>query len=80
METVSKQMWPQVPVIPFMQAGGTDGRLLTPAGIPTYSISGMFADPNTVNAHGLNERVPVQSLYESREFLNRLIRVYVGGE
>ena len=80
METVSKQMWPQVPVIPFMQAGGTDGRFLTPAGIPTYSISGMFADPNTVNAHGLNERIPVQSLYESREFLNRLIRLYVGGE
>jgi len=80
METVSKQMWPQVPVIPFMQAGGTDGRLLTPAGIPTYSISGMFADPNTSGFHGLNERVPVQSLYESREFLNRLIRIYVGGE
>jgi acetylornithine deacetylase/succinyl-diaminopimelate desuccinylase-like protein len=80
METVSKQMWPQVPVIPFMQAGGTDGRLLTPAGIPTYSISGMFADPNTMNIHGLNERIPVPSLYESREFLNRLIRLYAGGE
>jgi acetylornithine deacetylase/succinyl-diaminopimelate desuccinylase-like protein len=80
METVSKQMWPQVPVIPFMQAGGTDGRFLTPAGIPTYSITGMFADPNTTNAHGLNERIPVKSLYESRDFLNRLIRIYAGGE
>lgn len=80
MEIVSKAMWPQVPVIPFMQAGGTDGRFLTPAGIPTYSISGMFVDPNSVNAHGLNEKVPVQSLYESREFLNRLIRMYAGGE
>lgn len=80
MEAVSKEMWPKVPVIPFMQAGGTDGRFLTPAGIPTYSISGMFVDPSNLNAHGLNERVPVQSLYESREFLNRLIRIYAGGE
>ena len=80
MEIVSKEMWPQIPVIPFMQAGGTDGRFLTPAGIPTYSISGMFVEPNAINAHGLNERVPVQSLYESREFLNRLIRIYASGE
>jgi acetylornithine deacetylase/succinyl-diaminopimelate desuccinylase-like protein len=80
MEAVSKAMWPEVPVIPFMQAGGTDGRFLTPAGIPTYSITGMFVDPGNVNAHGLNERVPVRSLYESREFLNRLIRIYAGGK
>jgi acetylornithine deacetylase/succinyl-diaminopimelate desuccinylase-like protein len=79
-ETVSEQMWPGLPVLPFMVAGGTDGRFLTPAGIPTYGVSGMFKDPAKVNAHGLNEKMPVASLYESQEFLDRLIRIYAGGE
>jgi hypothetical protein len=50
------------------------------AGIPTYGVSGLFKDPAEVNAHGLNEKLPVTSLYESQEFLDRLIRIYAGGE
>ncbi|MEM7018033.1 MAG: M20/M25/M40 family metallo-hydrolase, partial [Pseudomonadota bacterium] len=34
-EQLTEQMWPGVPVLPSMIAGGTDGRFLTPAGIPT---------------------------------------------
>jgi len=79
-EKLTQQMWPGVPVLPSMVAGGTDGRFLTPAGIPTYGVSGLFVDPSKTHAHGLNERVPVESLYESREFLDRLIRMYAGGE
>lgn len=79
-EAVTQQMWPGVPVLPAMVAGGTDGRFLTPAGIPTYGVSGLFLQPEQVNAHGLNEKIPVQSLYESREFLDRLIRIYAGGK
>ena len=79
-ETVSQQMWPGVPVLPYMIAGATDARFLTPAGIPTYGVSGMFSEPGTVNAHGLNEKMRVASLYESQEFLDRLIRIYAGGE
>jgi acetylornithine deacetylase/succinyl-diaminopimelate desuccinylase-like protein len=79
-EAVTQQMWPGVPVLPFMQAGGTDGRFLTPAGIPTYGISGLFVQPEKVYAHGLNERVPVESLYQSRVFLDRLVKIYAGGE
>ncbi|MGE0621610.1 MAG: M20/M25/M40 family metallo-hydrolase [Pseudomonadales bacterium] len=79
-ETLSQTMWPGVPVLPFMQAGGTDGRFLTPAGIPTYGVNGMFIQPERARAHGLNESIPVRSLYESREFLDRLVRIYAGGE
>ncbi|MDC1308392.1 M20/M25/M40 family metallo-hydrolase, partial [Pseudomonadales bacterium] len=77
-ETLTEQMWPGVPVIPSMIAGGTDGRFLTPAGIPTYGVSGLFTQPNEVNAHGLNEKVLVKSLYDSREFLERLVKMYAG--
>ncbi|MEO7191784.1 MAG: M20/M25/M40 family metallo-hydrolase [Vicinamibacterales bacterium] len=78
-EALSERIWPGVPVLPTMLWGATDGRFLTPAGIPTYGISGLFADPATTNAHGLNERVGVQALYEAREFLEQLIRTYAGG-
>ncbi|MEZ5559964.1 MAG: M20/M25/M40 family metallo-hydrolase [Pseudomonadales bacterium] len=79
-EALSAQMWPGVPVLPFLQAGGTDGRFLTPAGIPTYGVSGLFTQPGKTNAHGLNEQVGVEALYQSRAFLDRLIRDYAGGE
>ena len=51
-----------------MAAGITDGRFLTPAGILTYGVTGLFVQPGQVNAHGLNEKIPVESLYQSREF------------
>ena len=79
-EQVTREMWLGIPVLPSMVAGGTDGRFLTPAGIPTYGVSGIFYKPGESNAHGLNEKIPVQSLYEGRQFLDRLVKIYVGGE
>lgn len=79
-EQISGEMWPGVPVLPHLQAGGTDGRFLTPAGIPTYGVNGLFVQPERVRAHGLNEGIPVESLYRGREFLDRLVKRYVGGE
>ncbi len=73
-------MWPGVPVIPAMAAGATDGVFINAAGIPTYGVSGIFADPATTNMHGLNERVKVTSLLEGREFLYRLAKMYAGGK
>ena len=78
-EQLTSEMFPGVPVVPAQASGGTDGRFLTPAGVPTYGVSGGFSDGATTNAHGLNERVRVQSLMESREFLYRLARMYAGG-
>jgi acetylornithine deacetylase/succinyl-diaminopimelate desuccinylase-like protein len=78
-ENLSRDMFPGVVVIPTINSGATDGRFLTPAGIPTYGVSGMFGDGATGNAHGLNERIRVQSLLEGREFLYRLTKAYAGG-
>ena len=79
-EQLTEKMWPGVPVIPAMATGATDGRFTTPAGIPTYGVSGIFADPNTTNAHGLNERVGVKQLLEGRMFLYQLVKMYAGGQ
>ena len=73
---VAKQ-WPGVPIAPMMVAGATDGRFLMNAGVPTYGMSGMFGKSGEFNAHGLNEKIRVQSLYEGRDFLEGVVRAYV---
>jgi len=70
------KLWPGVPIAPSMTPGATDGRFLMSAGIPTYGMSGMFAVPAESNAHGLNEKIRVSSLYEGREFLESVVRAY----
>lgn len=75
-ERTAAQMWPGVPIIPTMTPGATDGRYLNNAGIPTYGMSGMFSAPGESNAHGLNEKIRVQSLYEGRTFLETIVREY----
>jgi acetylornithine deacetylase/succinyl-diaminopimelate desuccinylase-like protein len=73
-EATAHELWPGVPVIPAMSTGATDGRFMLAAGIPTYGLSGMFADPDGSGVHGLNERIRVRSLYEGREFLYRVVK------
>lgn len=73
---VAKEMWPGVPLVPAMSTGATDGRFTNAAGIPTYGLSGMFGDPEGGGVHGLNERMRVRSLYEGRDFLHKVVRIY----
>jgi acetylornithine deacetylase/succinyl-diaminopimelate desuccinylase-like protein len=63
-----------IPVIPVMSTGATDGRFLRAAGIPTYGVSGLFGDPLDARAHGRDERIFVKSYFEAHEFLHRLVR------
>ena len=73
-EQISKQMFGDIPVIPTMSTGATDGMYLRAKGIPTYGVSGLFGDPNDSRAHGKDERMRVQSLYDGQEFLYRLVK------
>lgn len=75
-EKVSNQMWPGIPVVPVLQAGGTDAGPLIAVGIPTYGVSGIFYDPDLGRLHGLNERIGVKSLLDAREFSYRLVKLY----
>jgi acetylornithine deacetylase/succinyl-diaminopimelate desuccinylase-like protein len=65
-----------IEVVPVLQAAGTDAIYLAESGIPTYGISGMFIDPDLSNVHGLNERIRVQPLYDGRDFLFSLVKLY----
>ncbi|MEO8336679.1 MAG: M20/M25/M40 family metallo-hydrolase [bacterium] len=72
---ITKDMFgANVPVIPVMSTGATDGRFLRAAGIPTYGVSGLFGDPSDARAHGRDERMLVKSYFDGQEFLHRLVR------
>ena len=73
-EATTAELWPGVPVIPTMLVATTDSRFFRGAGIPMYGVSGLFVDPSATGVQGLDERIPVQSLYEGREFLYRLVK------
>ncbi len=79
-ERLSKEMFGDIPVIPTMSTGATDGKYLREAGIPTYGVSGIFTDINDVRAHGRDERIPVKSLYGGQEFLYRLVKMLCSGK
>jgi acetylornithine deacetylase/succinyl-diaminopimelate desuccinylase-like protein len=72
------EMWPGVPLNTTMSAGYTDNRWLRNAGIPAYGISGLFSDPGNNGVHGRNERVGVKAVYDSKDFLYRLVKRLAG--
>ncbi len=71
---VAGEMWPGVPVVPFMSRGGTDSRFLRAAGIASYGMSPLAnSEADARRAHGVDERIPVASLRSGVEFLHRLV-------
>jgi acetylornithine deacetylase/succinyl-diaminopimelate desuccinylase-like protein len=74
----TSMLWPGVIAPPYMVMGGTDGRLLREAGIPTYGVQGIFYDVGDIRWHGRDERVGVREFYEGQEFLYRLVGSWPG--
>jgi CubicO group peptidase (beta-lactamase class C family)/acetylornithine deacetylase/succinyl-diaminopimelate desuccinylase-like protein len=74
-ESLTKQMFPGVVVVPVMSTGATDGLYLRNGEIPTYGIDGTFGDMDDVRAHGRDERVGVKQFFEGLEFQYRLIKI-----
>ena len=69
---------PDLPVIPAMVPWATDGSVFRAAGIPTYGVSGSFIKPDDNFAHGLNERLPVQSFYNELTYWDVLLKELAG--
>lgn len=67
-----------VPIIPYMAPYATDGLHMRRAGLPTYGVSGVFMRNEDVFAHGLNERIPVDSFYSALEYWHRLLTYLAG--
>ena len=69
---------PGIPIIPIQESGATDGLFYRAAGIPTYGISETFIRNEDQFAHGLDERIPVQSFYEGLEHWYRIVQTLFG--
>jgi acetylornithine deacetylase/succinyl-diaminopimelate desuccinylase-like protein len=75
---LSVEMWPGVPINAAMSAGYTDNRWLRNANIPAYGISGLFSDPGNNGVHGRNEQIGAKALFDSKQFLYRLVKSLAG--
>ena len=63
-----------IPIIPYMTTGATDGRALRTGGIPTYGSIAIYSRGEDNFAHGLNERVLVKSFFDALEHWHILIK------
>ncbi|MXO64953.1 M20/M25/M40 family metallo-hydrolase [Altericroceibacterium endophyticum] len=60
---------------PVMSSGGTEGREYRSAGIPTYGAGSLGAVmPDDARAHGIDERIRVESYYKELDYWDHLIR------
>src|ERR1700682_205959 len=71
--TSASAIWGELPILPVMDTGASDGRYLRAAGIPTYGVAGVFLDLDNRRAHGQDERVRVQEFYDGVAFNHNLI-------
>lgn len=78
-EQLTPKFWPGIPAVPTMSAGATDGRFLRNIGIPTYGHNGLAADIFDVRAHGRDERVSIQAMFEGEQYLYELVKLLSGG-
>jgi acetylornithine deacetylase/succinyl-diaminopimelate desuccinylase-like protein len=64
-----------VQIIPQMSTGATDGLEFRARGIPVYGVDGSWGvSPDDERAHGKDERIPVQSLWDNILHWERMIK------
>ena len=68
LKQVTAQMWPGIVIIPSMEIGASDSVYTNMAGLPSYGIGGAAIDDNGNRMHGRDERLGVESYYNSVEF------------
>ena len=70
------ELYPGLPLIPSMSTGASDSIYLAAAGIPSYGVPGILYEHDGGGIHGLNEHIRVKSVYDGRDYLFRLVRLY----
>jgi acetylornithine deacetylase/succinyl-diaminopimelate desuccinylase-like protein len=70
--------YPGTPIIPDQASYYTDGTIFRAAGIPTYGVAGCFLKDSDSFAHGLDERMTVESFYNDLSYWHALIGELAG--
>jgi acetylornithine deacetylase/succinyl-diaminopimelate desuccinylase-like protein len=71
---VVDSLWPRLPVLVTMDAGGSDAVFTRGAGIPTYGIASISDDIEDDRHHGRDERILKSAFYEGVELTYRLMK------
>jgi carboxypeptidase PM20D1 len=61
--------YPGVPAFPTMSVGASDSMWFRNQHIPSYGVSPLFIKDSDRFSHGLNERIPVDDIRPSIEYL-----------
>lgn len=70
--------YPEMPVVPYMEAGATDGKEFRKAGVPTWAVSAIIMDPDQSNEHGLNEKIPVEAFFGGLDHWMSIVKSLAG--
>ena len=73
-EASVKAVWGNVPIVPIMETGATDGLYLRNAGVPVYGFSGLFIPVDDVRAHGKDERILISSFDQGMDFTYDILK------
>lgn len=68
-----------IPIIPYMESGGTDGMHYRTLGYDTVAVSGGASRSQDMYAHGLNERANVDSFYAGLDHWMIILKELAGG-
>lgn len=74
LEQLVEQHWPNVPVIPEMSTGATDGLFVRNAGIPVFGVTGWFMRPEDIRAHGLDAKIGIAEFHAGTEFWYQMLK------
>ena len=67
-----------IPIIPYMESGGTDGMHYRTLGYDTVAISGGASRSQDMYAHGLNERANVDAFYAGLDHWTIILKELAG--
>ncbi len=76
LKAISAEFWGAVPVVPSQSTGATDGLWVRNVGVPVYGFSGLARKQGESRAHGLDERVRIDSFDTAVRAWHRLLRAF----
>jgi acetylornithine deacetylase/succinyl-diaminopimelate desuccinylase-like protein len=69
-----KAKWGDLPIVPVMETGATDGLYFRNVGIPVYGFTGIFLPTDDIRAHGKDERLLIKSFDDALDFVYDILK------
>jgi len=76
----ARAVFGDVPIIPELSTGATDGAYLRRAGIPVYGVGALAERIDDNRAHGQDERISIRAFHDALDFYYRLTMLITGSE